>query len=280
MSRHALTIGITTFNRRAVLEAAAQSLARVEGLEHAHVWVLDDGSDEFDADFLQLLFPRAQVFRAQQNSGSADLAMFRLFERFVADGSGYLLNLDSDLLASRRLVDKCLRIIGSAAACSRPGLFSLFNARSHPTIGTDGEFLLKRTVGAAGSLWEHGLLARMLRSVPVSRKFDWDWSAYLNREGIPIRVTRHSYLQHIGRVGQRSRSLVGMDHGQSFDDYEGHNLAAVLDDTREGMVQLIADHKARLDKQGEAIVRLSQVVQNQAKVINELIAELVAMEKS
>jgi hypothetical protein len=271
MGRHALTIGITTFNRRPILEAMAHSLARVEALEHAHLWVLDDCSDEFDADFLQRLFPSAEVLRARENSGGADQAMHRLFERFVAVGSGHLLNLDSDLLASRRLVDKCLRIIGTAATCASPGLFSLFNAASHPTIGTDGEFLLKRTVGAAGSLWEHGLLAEMLRHVPVSRKFDWDWSAYLTRQGVPIRVTRRSYVQHIGRVGQHSRSLVGMDHGQAFDDYEGHNLAAVLDGTREGTMQMIADHKMRLDKQGEAIVQLSQVIQKQAKLIHEII---------
>jgi glycosyl transferase family 2 len=280
MGRHALTIGVTTFNRRAILESAAQSLARVDGLEHAHLWVLDDCSDEFDADFLQRLFPQAEVFRARENSGGADQAMYRLFERFVASGSGYLLNLDADLLASRGLVDKCLRIIGSAPARSGPGLFSLFNAASHPTIGIDGEFLLKRSVGAAGTLWEHGLLAEMLRNVPVSRKFDWDWSAYLNRQGVPIRVTPRSYVQHIGRVGQHSRSLVGMDHGQAFDDYQGHNLAAILDDTREGMLQMLADHKMRLDKQGEAILRLSQVVQNQARLINELIGELVAPQNS
>ena len=278
MGRHALTIGITTFNRRQMLERVAQSLSRVDGLQNAHVWVLDDCSEEFDAEFLHRLFPGAEVFRAAKHSGGADQAMVRLFERFVANGSGYLLNLDADLLASRGLVDRCLRIIGSAGTI-RPGLFSLFNTNSHPAIGCDGEFLLKRSVGAAGTLWEHGLLAEVLRNVPVSRKFDWDWSAYLTRQGIPIRVTRQSYVQHIGRIGQHSRSLAGMDHGQAFEGYQGHNLAVFLDHTHEALVQLMTEQNARQSKLAEAIVEVSQVVQSQAKLINELTGGLGGLEK-
>jgi hypothetical protein len=280
MGRHALTIGITTFNRRQVLEQVAQSLAQVDGLEHAHVWVLDDCSEEFGADFLQRLFPQAEVFRASEHSGGADQAMVRLFQRFVATGSGYLLNLDADLLASRGVVDRCLRIIGSAATASRPGLFSLFNAASHPAIGTEGEFLLKRSVGAAGTLWEHGLLAEVLRNVPVSRKFDWDWSAYLTRQAIPIRVTRQSYVQHIGRIGQHSRSLAGMDHGLAFEGYEEHNLAVFFDHTHEALVQMLTEQNARQGKMAEAVIEVSRVVQSQAKLINELTGGLAALEKA
>jgi glycosyltransferase involved in cell wall biosynthesis len=279
MGRHALTIGITTFNRRQILERVARSLAQVDGLEHAHLWVLDDCSDEFDAQFLQRLFPGAEVFRAPKHSGGADQAMVRLFEQFVANGSGYLLNLDADLLASRGLVDRCLRIIGSVGTATRPGLFSVFNTSSHPAIGNDGEFLLKRSVGAAGTLWEHGLLAQVLRNVPPSRKFDWDWSTYLTRQAIPIRVTRQSYVQHIGRVGQHSRSLAGMDHGQGFEGYDGHNLAMFLDHTHEALVQLMTEQNARQGKLAEAIVEVSQVLQSQARLINDLTGELGALDK-
>jgi hypothetical protein len=279
MGRHALTIGITTFNRRQILERVAQSLARVDGLRHAHVWVVDDCSDEFDADFLRRLFPDAEVFMASTHSGGADQAMVRLFERFVSNGSGYLLNLDADLLTSHNVVDRCLRIIGSAATASRQGLYSVFNTVSHPAIGNDGEFLLKRSVGAAGTLWEHGLLAEVLRNVPVSRKFDWDWSAYLTRQAIPIRVTRHSYVQHIGRVGQHSRSLIGMDHGLAFEGYDEHNLAVFLDHTHEAQVQMMTEQNARQGKLAEAIVEVSQVVQSQARLINELAGGVGGLEK-
>ena len=274
MGRHALTIGITTFNRRRVLERVAQSLARVDGLQHAHVWIVDDCSDEFDAELLHRLFPYAEVFRASTHSGGADQAMVRLFERFVTNGSGFLLNLDADLLVSSDLVDRCLRIIASAATTTRPGLYSLFNTASHPAIGSDGEFLLKRSVGAAGTLWEHGLLAEVLRNVPVSRKFDWDWSAYLTRQSIPIRVTRQSHVQHIGRIGQHSRSLAGMDHGLAFEGYDAHNLAVFLDHTHEAMLQVMTEQSARQGKLAEAIVEVSQVVQSQAKLINDIIAQL------
>jgi glycosyltransferase involved in cell wall biosynthesis len=272
MSQPALTIGITTFNRRTVLETVARSLAQVNRLEQAHLWVLDDCSQEFDADFLQRLFPRASVFRANQNSGGADYAMHRLFRHFVENGSGYLLNLDADLLASRSLIDQCLRIIEA----SRPGprLFSLFNTASHPIIGTDGEYLVKRSVGAAGTLWEHGLLADVLRHVPASRKFDWDWSAYLTQRGVPIRVTPRSYVQHIGRIGQNSQSFTRMDHGEQFDDYQGENLAAFLDYTREGLLRMIAEQQARIDNQSKAIAQISQVVQSQAQLINALIGTI------
>jgi glycosyl transferase family 2 len=279
MGRHTLTIGITTFNRRQILEAVAQSLARVDGLEHAHVWVLDDCSKEFGADVLQRLFPRAEVFRATRHSGGADQAMVRLFERFVATGSGYLLNLDADLLASRGLVDQCLRIIGSADTASRRGLYSIFNTASHPAVGTDGEFLLKRSVGAAGTLWQHGLLAEVLRNVPVSRKFDWDWSAYLTRQAIPIRVTRQSYVQHIGRIGQHSRSLTGMDHGVAFDGYEEHNLAVFFDHTHEALLQMHTEQNARQGKLAEAIIEVTRVVQSQARLIHELTGGLCALDQ-
>jgi hypothetical protein len=287
MTAPALTIGITTFNRRPLLQAVAHSLAQVSGLERARIWVLDDCSQEFDADFLQRLFPQAIVFRADRNSGGADYAMHRLFGHFVQNGSGHLLNLDADLLCSSGLVDKCLQIIGAcsaraapalaAEACrakaAEPCLYSVFNTASHPVLGEDGEFLLKRSVGAAGTLWEHGLLADVLQHVPPSRKFDWDWSGYLTRRGVPIRVTRRSYVQHIGRVGQNSRSFNGMDHGERFDDYEGENLALFLDHTRAGLVQMIVEQQARLDDQRKAILQISQVVQQQGQLINALIGQ-------
>jgi hypothetical protein len=275
MTAPSLTIGITTYNRRPLLQAVAVSLAQVSGLERARIWVLDDCSQEFDGDFLQRLFPQAIVFRAERNSGGADYAMHRLFEHFVQNGSGHLLNLDADLLCSRGLVDKCLQIIGAACSAkapqAKPCLFSVFNTASHPVLAEDGEFVVKRSVGAAGTLWEHGLLADVLRHVPPSRKFDWDWSGYLTRQGVPIRVTRRSYVQHIGRVGQNSRSFNGMDHGERFDDYGGENLALFLDHTREGLVQMIAEQQARIDDQRKAIVQISQVVQQQGKLINALI---------
>ena len=273
-----LTLGITTFNRRTVLEIVAHSLRQVDHLDRAQILVLDDCSQEYDAAFLQGLFPGARVFRAQRNSGGPDHAMHRLFEHFVQNASGYLLNLDSDLLASRHLVERCLRIIEGDLGASQPSLYSLFNAPRHRACGSDGPFLIKTTVGAAGTLWRRDLLADVLANVPVSRSFDWDWSAYLTRRGVPIRVTQASYVQHIGRIGQHSRSFSGMDHGENFDDYQGHNLSVFLDQTREGLLQMIAEHKARLDRQAEAVLQLSGVIQTQAKLINDLIATVCESE--
>jgi len=274
MNQSPLTIGITTFNRRSLLQTVANSLAQVNGLARARIWVLDDCSTDFDEEFLRRAFPLAEVFRAAENSGGADQAMQRLFQRFVARGQGYLLVLDSDMLASRRLVDECLRIIEADHAAAGPCLFSIFNAPSHPAIGEDGAFVFKRSVGAAGTLWPHGLLVDVLREVPVSRKFDWDWSAYLTRHGVPIRVTRDSLVQHIGRIGQHSRTFAGMDHGVAFEDYEGRNLAAFLDHTHEGLVQMVVEQNTRQGKLAEAIVQLTQVVQSQARLINDIIGEL------
>jgi glycosyltransferase involved in cell wall biosynthesis len=278
MNRKPLTIGITTFNRRPLLEDVAQSLRQVDLLEQAHLLVMDDCSREYDAGFLQALFPHAEVIRAERPSGGADYAIYRSFEHFVRHGSGYFLSLDSDLLASRNLVDRCLRIIRDDDAAGQPSLYSLFNAPSHPAVGVEGDFLIKAHVGSAGTLWRHDLLADVLAQVSVSRSFDWDWSAYLTRRGVSIRVTPISYLQHIGRVGQNSNSFVSMDHGVGFDDYQGHNLAVFLDETRAGLLQMIAEQKTRLDKQGEAIVQLSQVIRNQARLINEIIGDLCPSE--
>jgi hypothetical protein len=280
MNQHSLTIGITTFNRRAVLEIVAAALSQVRHLDTALVRVLDDCSQEFEVESLRQLFPTADVQRSAEHSGGADYAMHRLFERFVRTGSGYLLVLDSDLLASRNLADRCARIIETDRNNAQPCLYSVFNAASHRALRTEGAFVVKQTVGAAGTLWRHDLLADVLRHVPVSRKFDWDWSAYLSRRGVPIRVTRKSYVQHIGRIGQNSRSFTRMDHGENFDDYRGANLAVFLDHTREGLLQMIAEQQARIDNQGQAIAQISQVVQNQAQLINALIGSVSAGEAS
>jgi len=273
-----LTIGITTFNRRAMLETFAHSLSQVHRLRDAKLLVIDDCSQEFDADFLRGLFPQATVIRASQNSGGADYAMHRLFEHFVRNGQGYLLNLDADMLASQHLVDKCQQIIGADHAAASRNLYSLFNTNSHQAVGVDGEFLLKRTVGAAGTLWPHALLAEVVQNVAPTRKFDWDWSDYLSRRGVPILVTRRSYLQHLGRVGQNSRSFTGMDHGEQFDDYRNDNLASFLDHTREGLLKMLAEQQARIDSQAKAIERISHVVQSQAQLINALIGTVSASE--
>ena len=278
MSEPLLTIGITTYNRRVLLETVAQSLAQVNRVNEARVWVLDDCSQEYDTDFVRRLFPQAMVHRAAQNSGGADYAMHRLFEHFVRNGRGYLLNLDADLLASRHLVDKCLQIIESHDGAPPACLYSLFNTVSHPALGTDGEFLIKRSVGAAGTLWPHALLADVVQHVPATRKYDWDWSAYLSGRGVPIRVTRRSYVQHLGRIGQNSRCFAGMDHGEQFDDYRNDNLASFLDHTREGLLKMLAEQQARIDNQAKAIEQISRVVQSQAQVINALIGTVSANE--
>jgi len=278
MNEQSLTIGITTFNRRALLETTAAALAQVRHLDSARILVLDDCSEEFDPGYLRQLFPTAEVQRSAEHSGGADYAMHRLFERFVRTGSGYLLVLDSDLLASRNLIDRCVGIIEADHISAQPGLYSVFNAARHRTVRVEGQFVVKQTVGAAGTLWRHSLLADVLRHVPVSRKFDWDWSAYLTRQAVPIRVTRRSCVQHIGRMGQNSRSFVGMDHGEQFDDYKGANLALFLDHTREGLLRMIAEQQARIDNQGKAIAQISQVVQNQAQLINALIQTVAAGE--
>jgi hypothetical protein len=274
MNQGVLTIGITTFERRTLVEALARSLAQVDRLDQVRVLVMDDCSREFDVSFLQTLFPGADVVRARRNSGGADQAMHRLFEYFVQNGSDYLLNLDSDLLPSRRLVDRCTAIIRSDRPTEQPCLYSVFNTPTHKAGRVDGQFLIKPTIGAAGTLWHHALLADVLAHVPVSRSFDWDWCAYLSCRGVPIRVTPTSYLQHIGGVGHNTPSLVKMDHGLEFDDYHGNNLTVFLDQTREGLIQAISEQKARLDKQSEAIVQLSQVVQSQAKLLNDVISEV------
>jgi hypothetical protein len=79
-------------------------------------------------------------------------------------------------------------------------------------------------------------------------------------------------------MGQNSRSFVGMDHGEQFDDYKGANLALFLDHTREGLLRMIAEQQARIDNQGKAIAQISQVVQNQAQLINALIQTVAAGE--
>jgi len=289
-----LTIGLTSFNRRDLLVCVAESLAQVRHIDSARIFVLDDCSTEFDLEFLRDLFPNATVLRNERNSGRADFAIHQLWSHFVETGSGYLLSLDSDLLASRNLIDKCREIILNDVARPEPCLYDLFNTPNHEASGECEGFLVKRTVGSAGTLWRHDLLAEVLANIPASGTYDWDWSAHLRHRGIPIRVTRKSYVQHIGTSGQNTRSVIGMDHGEGFEGYAGHNLAVFLDQTREGLLRAIAVQKAQLDhqsarldrqsvqldKQSEAIRQLSQVMQTQGQVLQQVIAEVCASQHS
>jgi len=257
MQNQPLTIGISTSNRRALLETFARSLAQVERLDQARLLVMDDCSQEFDGAFLQQLFPGAQVIRAPSHSGGDDFSTHRLFEHFARHGSGHLLNLNVHLPAARNLVERCLEVIACGRSPGQPCLYSLISTHRHDAIATNEPLVVKSVAAAAGTLWEHGLLSDLLDNVPVSRSFHLHWNAYLARRGIPIRV-------------------VEMDRAQAFDGYEGYNLAAFFDHTREALLQMLAEQKARLDRQNEALLQLSQVIQSQGTLLNDLISEVCA----
>lgn len=277
MNRSMLTIGLTTYNRRELLAQTARSLRQVRGLNSVDIVILDDGSTECAGDLLRALLPRATLLRNEKNSGRADFAIRQLWAHFVQAGTGYLLSMDSDLLAARSLIEKCRDIIFADFNRTDRSLYSLFNTRKHPVVGASDGFLLKRDVGSAGTLWRHDLLAGVLAHVPPSPSYDWDWSAYLAAQGVPIRVTPTSYLQHIGHVGQNTQTLAGMDHGDDFDGFEGSNLAAYLDQTREGLLQMIAAQNVRLDRQAQAIGKLTQAIQTQGGLLHEVVSEVCAV---
>jgi len=265
-----LTIGITTFNRRGAVEAMASSLRKVELLERVRLLVMDDRSDEFDAPFLERLLPGAEVIRSASRSGDADRAMHRLFEHFVRHGSGYLFNLDSDLLCAPDLVKRCFQVIRGDRRADSPSLYSFFNAQTHASVGATDAFCRKATVGAAGTLWRHELLADVIANVPVGRSYDWAWSEYLRQRGVPIWVSKGSHVQHVGAHGQNTPDWLRMDYGQAFVGYTPTNLAAFMDALREGVSLLLQEHQRRLDEQRSAIAGLTRLIRNQGMLLQSL----------
>ena len=234
---YSLCAGIACYNRERLYYKTLESLK--ESALDAEILIFDDASSSIDHKITLKILPTAKVFVNKANSGRADFAMRILMSLYLEQTKAdYLLFLDSDLQISRSLgneLDSFLKDHRHA------GVFSLFNTPSHAGVELDERWMLKKTVGAAGSVLARSWVEQILAHVPPSTRFDWDWCEFIEKEGKQILCTRESYVQHLGfTFGQNSRYRLG-DYGLNFKDPTTAQLAMVLEQLHHSIHQLRDD---------------------------------------
>jgi glycosyltransferase involved in cell wall biosynthesis len=214
-----VAIGITTFNRPRLLEACTRSLNRVTGIEDARILVTDDCSTDYDAAFLKACFPaQAMIERNSTNGGGADFACRAMIERLCNTDAKILIVTDSDLVFAKDCLDQTFGLIKAT-----DGFLSLFNTPTHPATGARGGLILKKGVGAAGTVWRSDVAQAMLVATPAGPVFDWRFCEYLTSVHIDIVTVKASLVQHLGFAQGQNSSARGGDIGIGFTDADAFN---------------------------------------------------------
>ncbi len=211
-----VAVGISTYNRADLVGLNALYLCRSRLTSDVTLLVVDDASTEYDVAFLREVYPSGtDIQRRDQNSGGADFAIYDLLNRLVSTEAEVLVLLDSDLIVSGDFMVKTIELLPLAK-----GILSLFNTPAHAAVGSRGPFLLKKTVGSAGTVWPRRVAVETLAGVPPGRSWDWRFSDFLIEAGYEICVVRGSFVQHMCfNVGQNSGPLTG-DFGSGFSDVD------------------------------------------------------------
>jgi glycosyltransferase involved in cell wall biosynthesis len=214
-----VAIGVPTYNRRYLVELNAASLRSSSIPSGTALIVVDDCSAEYDVDYLRSIYPEfADIRRRSEKSRGASFANRDLMRRLLETDGDAVLLLDSDLLVSSNFLE-----LGMSLLRDTDGFLSLFNTPNHPTIGARGPFVLKKSVGCAGTLWRRDLAAKVLAAVPPCSQWDWRFSDFLVKTGVEISVVRDSLVQHIGYSYGQNSSFRHGDVGVGFSDWDAKN---------------------------------------------------------
>jgi glycosyltransferase involved in cell wall biosynthesis len=215
-----IAIGIPTCNRQYLLEIHARSLCSARLPADTGIIVIDDCSVDYDFAYLKSIYPeKSDIRRRSEPSGGADFAARDVIAQLVETGAEILVLLDSDLIVASDFLD-----VGVELLPGSDGILSLFNAPSHRAVGCRGPFLLKKTIGAAATLWRRDVAREMLDHVTPGPRFDWRFCQFLNDAGYSICVTKESRVQHLGFTeGQNSRFDGKGDIGLGFSDKDACN---------------------------------------------------------
>jgi glycosyltransferase involved in cell wall biosynthesis len=241
-----VAIGVPTFNRRHMVELSAASL-RSSSIPHGTtLLVVDDASTDYDVAYLKSIYPEfADIRRRSTNSGGASFACRDLMRQLLETDAEALLVLDSDLLVSTNFLATGISLLPET-----DGVLSLFNTPNHPVIGARGRFVLKKSLGSAGTLWRRDVAAKVFGAVPADPEWDWRFSEFLVGAGIEICVTRDSLVQHVGYADGQHCNFLSGDWGVGFAESDARNAYRFAE------VQL-ADSQARFRVLQEQIDTLS-----------------------
>jgi glycosyltransferase involved in cell wall biosynthesis len=217
-------VGVPTFNRRDLVRLSAGSIKESDAPERAKIIVIDDGSTEYDLDYLKEIYPAgAEVIGRARSTGSADLAAYDALSALCDRDFDLVICLDSDVMVSSRFVENAVDLVART-----DGFCSLFNTPAHPTISRVDGLLVKNSVGNAAVAWKTELAREIIENVPRGENWDWRYSHYLRESGRRICCAENSLAQHLGFFqGQNARNHF-IDVGAGFlDDSQGNAYRAI-----------------------------------------------------
>ena len=239
-----VTIGITTYNRKKILEMMASSLYGSD-LSVAHnIRIYDDCSTEYGVEELRRIFPTAASIEINKENIRADQNIFQMHKDFLKTSDTFLFNADSDLIFSKNWLNTALELVKKTS-----GILTLFNANSHgPCRPVDNDLCLKKTIGSAGTLLHRDRIEELLDYIDSTKNvkaFDWQFSGYFNKMEIPIYCVNSSLVQHIGYIGQNTHFY--FDIGRNF-NIESLEQGQIMNDMIESFIDNIREiETARMD---------------------------------
>ena len=208
-----VTIGITTYNRKNILEKMIQSLLTSD-LTNAevHIRIYDDCSTEYDSDYLKSLFPFEVAIHVNEINLKADLNTFNMYKDFLNSNDDYFFNADSDLIFHKNWLNFALENIEKT-----DGVLTLYNSQLHKEKNIYENFVQKDDIGAAGTFFSREIIKVMIENLfPEAQKtIDWSFSKLFNNKNIKILCSKNSYVQHIGFSGQNC-NLSTVEYGKNF----------------------------------------------------------------
>lgn len=214
MKPRSLAIGIPVRNRRHLVEFNAFSVSRMKhppGME-LRLLVLDDASTDFGPDLLRRIYPAgAAIIRKDGHSGGADHAAVELMRRLLALRTDAVMLLDSDFILRPDVLLTIRDLLPRT-----DGILSLFNTDSHAAYQEQGPFLLKKSVGSAGTVWTRERAQEVLAHVAEGPRWDWRFCEYLVARGVPIFCLRNSAVQHLGFAEGQNSTVTHGDYGNGF----------------------------------------------------------------
>jgi len=227
-----LTIGIPTYNRKKLLKLMASSLYESNISIPHHIRVYDDCSTEYGIEELRKIFPTAISIKINEVNLKADKNTYQMYHDFLSTSDELFFNADSDLVFSKDWLNTTLRLFEKTN-----GILSVFNANTHESYKRiDGELCLKKTIGAAGTLFHRDKVSKFMshiNSIDMAKAIDWQFSEYFTSTGIPIFCVNNSLVQHIGYFGQHTKYY--FDFGRNF-KIETANQGQIINDIFEKFI--------------------------------------------
>ena len=195
---------IATHNRKAIVARALPSLPpaiKAAGVE-ADTFIYDDGSDEYDADWLRALVPGARVVMFPKQDPNSHRSVSKVRSRLFQDALDfadyeYFLHSDSDMLYDLDAFGQIARIMGDCPDWGVIGLFnpSLWDWETRSTVS--GADWYQYTF-CGGSMFMRRPEPNKLGFVKIPNDKTWDgyYSKVFGRKRAC--VSRNSYVEHLG----------------------------------------------------------------------------------